>query len=139
MEKRSFFCTCACVVFICFFSFPFLNCQDQVDYGKILGDWEMEVDAGGQYYYLSFTIEETDGELSGTISESSGFFTDVPLENIEFDGRNLLFEMTVPTPPDGYEDLVKAELELVDERLEGMLTIESIGISASAVATKQIN
>jgi hypothetical protein len=137
MKKRySFY---ACVVFICLFGFSFLGSQEQVDYGKILGDWDMEVDAGGEYYYLSFTIEKTDGELSGTISESSGFFTDISLMNIEFDGRNLSFEMTVPTPPDGYENLVKAELELVEERLEGMLTIESIGISASAVATKQIN
>jgi len=47
--------------------------------------------------------------------------------------------MTIPTPPDGYENRVKAELELVEERLEGVLTVESIGISASAVAAKQID
>jgi len=137
MGKRfSFY---AGVVFIWLFGCLFLASQEQIDYGKILGDWDMEVDAGGQYYYLSFTIEKTDGELSGTVSESSGFFTDVSLENIEFDGKNLSFEMTVPTPPDGYENLVKAELELMEERLEGLLTVKSIGISASAVATKRID
>jgi hypothetical protein len=137
MGKRySFF---ACVIFICLFAFSLVGSQEQVDYEKILGDWDLEVDAGGQYYYLYFTIEKTDGELKGTIGESSGFFTDIPLKNIEFDGSNLLFEMTIPTPPDGYESLVKAEFELVEERLEGQLTVESLGVSASAVATKQGN
>lgn len=139
MEARKSLCIFACVFFVCIFSCSFLKGQDQVDLKKILGDWNMEVDAGGEFYSLSFTIEKTDGELSGKISESSGFFSDIPLENIEFDGTNLSFEMTIPTPPDGYENLVKAEFELVEERLEGMLTVESIGASASAVASKQID
>ncbi len=139
MGKRNILYLFGWVLLICLLSFSFLDGQDQVDHGKILGDWEMEVNAGGEYYYLSFTIEKTDGDLSGTISESSGFFTDVTLENIEFDGTNLSFEMTIPTPPDGYENLVKAELELVEERLEGILSVESLGVSASAVATKQID
>ncbi len=139
MGKRNILFSFGWLLLIWLLSFSFLNGQDQVDYSMILGDWDMEVDAGGEYYYLSFTIEKTDGDLSGTISESSGFFTDVTLENIEFDGKNLLFEMTVPTPPDGYENLVKAELEWIEERLEGLLSVESIGISASAVATKQMD
>jgi hypothetical protein len=138
MGTRKSLCIFACV-FFCIFCCSFLEGQDQLDLKKILGDWNMEVDAGGEFYYLSFTIEKTDGELSGKISESSGFFSDIPLENIEFDGTNLSFEMTIPTPPEGYENLVKAELELVEERLEGMLTVESLGASASAVAVKQID
>lgn len=128
-----------CVFFVCLFSFLFLEGKEQVNLEKILGDWDMEVDAGGEFYYLSFTIENIDGELSGKISESSGFFSDIPLENVEFDGTNLSFEMTIPTPPDGYENLVKAKFELVEERLEGILSVESIGVSASAVASKQID
>jgi len=139
MGTKNSLCTVACAFFVCFFSVSFLAGQDQVNLENILGDWDMEVDAGGEFYYLSFTIEKTDRELLGKISESSGFFSDIPLENIEFDGTNLSFEMTIPTPPDGYENLVKAELELVEERLEGMLTVESIGISAAAAATKQID
>jgi hypothetical protein len=138
MGTRKSLCIFACV-FFCIFCCSFLEGQDQLDLKKILGDWNMEVDAGGEFYYLSFTIEKTDGELSGKISESSGFFSDIPLENIEFDGTNLSFEMTIPTPPEGYENLVKAELELVEERLEGMLTVESLGASASVVAVKQID
>ena len=137
MRTRGFPGTFLYAVFVCLWIVSFLNGQEQVDYANILGDWEMEVDAGGEYYYLLFTIEKADGELAGTISESSGFFTDVSLKNIEFDGENLSFEMTVPTPPDGYENLVKAELEWVEGKLEGMLSVESLGISASATATKK--
>lgn len=114
-----------------------MNAQEPQDYDKILGSWDMEVDAGGEYFYLSFTIEKTPEGLKGTISESSGFFSGVPLENIEFEGANLRFEMNIPTPPDGYQNLVKADLELIEERLEGTLTVESLGVSASATATKK--
>jgi hypothetical protein len=139
MGKRNALNSFACIVLICLFNLSFLNSQEQVDYGKILGDWSMEVDAGGEYYYMSFTLEKTDGDLAGTISESSGYFSDIPLENIEFDGKKLSFEMTIPTPPDGYENLVKAELEWTEGQLEGMLTVESLGISASAVAAKKMD
>jgi hypothetical protein len=111
--------------------------QESVDYDKILGEWDMEVDAGGEYFYLSFSIERTDSELKGSISEFSGFFSDVSLENIEFDGSTLIFEMNIPTPPDGYENLVKADFDLVEDRLEGTLSVESLGISAAATATKK--
>jgi len=137
MKTRGFVGSALFAVCVCLLTASFLNSQEQVDYGKILGDWEMEVDTGGEYYYLLFTIEKANGELTGTISESSGFFTDVSLKNIEFDGEILLFEMTVPTPPDGYENLVKAELGWVEGKLEGMLSVESLGISASATATKK--
>jgi hypothetical protein len=115
-----------------------LSGQGSWDYDKILGDWEMEVDAGGEFFYLSFSIENTDSGLKGSISESSGFFSDVALVNIEFDGSQLAFEMNIPTPPDGYENLVKADFELVEERLEGTLSVESLGISAAATAIKKI-
>lgn len=109
----------------------------QTETALIAGEWDMEVSAGDEVYYLTFTIEETEEGLKGSISESSGYFSDVPLENITFDGTMLRFEMTVPTPPDGYESLVKAELELVEGRLEGILTVEEMGLSATAVALKR--
>ena len=117
---------------------PHVNAQDSVAYTEILGEWDMEVDAGGEYFYLSFSIEKTDEGMKGAISESSGFFSDVPLENIEFDRTNLSFEMNIPTPPDGYENLVKATLELIEGKFEGTLSVESLGISAAATATKKI-
>ncbi len=116
----------------------YVSGQDSVDYAKILGGWDMEVDAGGEYFYLSFSIEKSEEGIKGAISESSGFFSNVPLENIQFDGRNLSFEMNIPTPPDGYKNLVKAALELTEGKFEGTLSVESLGLSAAATAIKKI-
>ncbi|MFQ6037535.1 MAG: hypothetical protein ACE5LV_02850, partial [Candidatus Aminicenantales bacterium] len=54
----------------------------QTETALIAGEWDMEVSAGDEVYYLTFTIEETEEGLKGSISESSGYFSDVPLENI---------------------------------------------------------
>jgi hypothetical protein len=104
---------------------------------KIVGDWSMEVDAGGEYYYLSFTIQEENGSLSGKISEEAGTFIDVKMEKIEFDGQKFRFEMTIPTPPDGAENLVKGDFELLEEKMEGTLTIEEFGMTAFATCTRK--
>ena len=107
------------------------------DAAKIGGDWNMEVDAGGEYYYLSFTIEEVSGTLTGKISEESGSFTEVKMEKIEFDGLKFSFEMTIPTPPDGMENLVKGAFEFLEEKLEGTLAIEELGMTAYATCTRK--
>jgi len=119
------------------FCAPQVSGQDPVDYTVIIGEWDMEVDAGGEYFYLSFSIEKTDEGMKGAISESSGFFSNVPLENIQYDGKNLSFEMKIPTPPDGYENLVKSAFELTKGKFEGTLSVESLGISAAATAIKK--
>ena len=114
--------------------------QETTDLEKILGDWELEVDAGGgEYYYLYLHFEDSDSILTGEISESQGFFTDVPLENIQFDGHALSFEFTVPTPPDGLERLVVAEFTVSEDKMDGFLSLPDIGVSAPAVATREIN
>ena len=46
------------ILFIFSLSFSSIISQEAPDYGKILGDWDMEVDAEGEYYYLSFNIEK---------------------------------------------------------------------------------
>lgn len=107
------------------------------DTAKIVGDWKMEVDAGGEYYYLSFSVREEAAKLSGAISEESGSFADVKMEKLEFDGQKFLFEMTVPTPPDGLENLVKGNFELKEGKLEGTLTIEELGIIGYSTCTKK--
>ena len=117
----------------------YVSGQNSVEDSEILGEWDMEVDAGGEYFYLSFSLDRADDGMKGTISESSGFFSGVPLENIEFDGTNLSFEMNIPTPPDGYENLVKSTLQLIEGKFEGILSVESLGISAAATATKKNN
>jgi hypothetical protein len=45
--------------------------------------------------------------------------------------------MSIPTPPDGYENLVKTELEWIGGKFEGTLSVESLGVSASATVTKK--
>lgn len=111
--------------------------QGNKDIEKIIGDWSMEVDAGGVYYYLSFTIKEESGALLGTISEESGSFTDAKMEKIVFDGLKLQFEMAIPTPPDGVENLVQGEFEHKEGKLEGILSIEEFGMTAYATCTKK--
>ena len=36
------------------------------DADKVVGAWEMEVDAGGEYYYLTFSLRDEGGKLAGT-------------------------------------------------------------------------
>jgi len=111
--------------------------QETPDYGKILGAWDVEVNAEGEFYYLSMDIEKTNGELKGAISEQAGSFTDTPLSEIKFDGQTLSFEFTGPTPPDGIERLIKTEFTVGDNKLEGSVTIEDLGITATATATRK--
>jgi len=125
-------------LFIFSLSFSSIISQEAPDYGKILGDWDMEVDAEGEYYYLSFNIEKDESGLNGTISESTGFFSDSPLSNIQFDGEKLSFEFTAPTPPDGLERVVKAEFKVADNEMEGYISIEDLGLSIPANATREI-
>jgi hypothetical protein len=138
MKKNFVWIGCLILLWgIGFCAFSFASSQDSVETANILGSWDMEVDAGGEYFYLSFSLNQADEGLKGAISESSGFFSDVPLENIQFDGQNLSFEMNIPTPPDGYQNRVKSTLSLIDGKLEGMLSVEALGISAAATATKK--
>lgn len=123
-------------LFIFLASFSSMISQETPDYERILGNWDMEVDADGEYYYLTLNFEKDEEGLKGTISETTGFFTDTPLTNIQFDGEVLSFEFTAPTPPDGLERVVKAELKVGDNEMEGYLTLEDLGVSAHVHATR---
>ena len=111
--------------------------QEKLSHEKLVGEWDVEVDAGGEYYYLTMTIEKTNGGLKGTISEESGYFQNAALSDIEFDGAVLKFGFTAPTPPDGYERLVKAEFKVGENRLEGYMTAEDLDLTVSATATRK--
>jgi len=123
--------------FISLLSPSSMKSQEAVDYGKILGNWEIEVDADGEYYYLTLILKMSDGELEGAISESTGYFSDVPLSNIEYDSTSLRFEFTAPTPPDGYERLVRTEFEVGDNTLEGTMNLDDLGVSALATGKRE--
>jgi len=121
-----------CLIFV--FSFSLFAFQTS-DFSRITGDWEIELDAEGEYFYLDMTVEESEGKLSGTISESSGFFNDIELENIEYDGKNFSFTFEASTPPDGMERTVGGEFEVVENGLEGFINVVDLDVSAPAVAT----
>lgn len=123
-----------CMIFLLFL-LAFAN-QESSDISQITGSWEVEVNAEGEYYYLSLTIEESEGKLSGRISESSGLF-DVEIANILYDGKSLNFEFISPTPPDSIERNVKAIFSVGTDRMEGTLTVEELGASALAVAERK--
>jgi len=126
-----------CLLFVFGLSFSVLFGQEKLNPEKAVGEWNLEIDAGGEYYYLNMTIENTNEGLRGTISEESGYFQDLALSNIVFDGEMLKFEFTAPTPPDDYERLVKAEFKVGENRLEGYMSAEDLGLTVSATATRK--
>jgi hypothetical protein len=121
-------------------SFIFLSqfslAQEQA---RLVGDWQMVVEAEGQYYYLQLSFKETEGKLEGTVSEASGFFSHLPLTNIKLEADKLTFDFTAPTPPDGLARLISADLKIAPdyEKMEGTLTIPDLGITASATVTRK--
>ena len=126
------------------FSFFVLGCfcfsqsaQQDPDYGKIVGTWKIDVDADGEYYYLTLQLKNVEGNLEGTISESTGFFSDVPVSEIVFDGENLSFEFNAPTPPDGVERQVLAEFKVGVDTMNGVVNVPDLEVSAAATATRE--
>jgi hypothetical protein len=111
--------------------------RQKVDPNKVAGSWSLEVNAGGEFYYLTLDLKVKDGKLEGGLSEQNGMFKDAPLAAIEFDGTTLKFDVKIPTPPDGAERLVKIEMKLVDAKLEGILTITDMGLSAGVTGVKK--
>ncbi len=111
--------------------------QQKVDPNKIAGSWSLEVNAGGEFYYLTLDLKVKDGKLEGGLSEANGMFKDAPLASIEFDGTTLKFDVKIATPPDGAERLVKTEMKLANAKLEGMLTIADLGLSVAVTGVKK--
>jgi len=111
--------------------------RQKVDLNKVAGSWSLEVNAGGEFYYLTLDLKVKDGKLEGGLTEQNGMFKDAPLAAIEFDGTTLKFDVTIPTPPDGGERLVKTEMKLVEAKLEWMLTIADLGLSAGVAGVKK--
>jgi hypothetical protein len=108
----------------------------QPDPAPLLGAWLLEVNAG-EIYMLPLTLKLVDGKLSGTLSEQSGMFTDIPLTDITWDGTLFKCGVKIPTPPDGAERPVKTEFKIEQGKLVGMIIIEEMGLVAPAVGTKR--
>jgi len=118
--------------------FPRDAAAPQAAVDKILGAWSLEITAESELYYVSVALQQVEGVLAGTASEPSGFFTDVPLTDLTFDGATLKFALQAPTPPDGLERALAVELKVVDEKtMEGTLLVPDLNISAAVKAVKQ--
>ncbi len=110
--------------------------QEKKSNGRVIGEWKIEVNGNGQYYYLTMTIAESSGKLSGSMSEQSGMFKDAPLTGVEFDGQNFSFEITVASPPDGLEKKWQASFTVEEDKMEGTISNDQVG-SVSASATRE--
>jgi hypothetical protein len=107
------------------------------DLSKILGTWSLDIDAGGSTITLTLVLEETDGKLTGKISEPNGMFTDSPLANIEYDGESLAYDISVPSPPDGAVKDWRTQLKVGADVVDGDIANADSGISAT-VAGKRV-
>jgi hypothetical protein len=107
------------------------------DNSKIIGTWELELDAGGEFYYLTMIIAEESGVLKGMFSESTGYFSDIPFTKIEFEEDLLILECEAPTPPDGMERLIDSEFIIGEDTLEGTITVDAIGLTAAVTGKRE--
>lgn len=103
----------------------------------ILGDWNLQIDAGGEYYDLSMTLLLQEKKLAGKVSESNGWFTDIPMTDISWDGTILKFKLMAPTPPDGAERSLETELKLAEGKWTGMMNIPDLGMTAAITGAKK--
>jgi len=111
--------------------------QAKTDYGPIVGTWNLEVNAGEESYFLSLELRLTEGKLEGGLSEVNGLFTNAALSNVEFDGETLKFDAAVPTPPDGVQRLIKTEAKIVENKLQGTLTVPEFSITVPLLGAKK--
>lgn len=116
---------------------PQQNAAPKPDKAKILGDWSLEIDAGGMIVSLAMVIGETEGKLSGKVSEQNGMFTDAALNNLEYTGAELSGEISVPSPPDGAVKVWAIRLNVGEETVDGSIANADTGMSA-AIAGKRV-
>ncbi|MGD0783557.1 MAG: hypothetical protein ABSA30_11930 [Candidatus Aminicenantales bacterium] len=126
----------AALAMILVFGLPLVG-QNKPSPNMLAGSWAVEVNAGGESYYLTLDFKVTDGKLEGALSEQSGMFTAIPLTAIEWDGTLLKFGCKIPTPPDGTERATKSEMKYEADKLTGTITIEDMGMTAAMTATKK--
>lgn len=111
--------------------------QEKSPAEKIAGTWKISVDAGeGGIFYLDMELKFENGELKGSVSESMGSFTDVPLAKILLNEDILSFEFKSVTPPDGQERLVQAEYKVAEDKMEGQMTVADLSITVSSTAER---
>lgn len=127
MSRKNVWAVLSAVVFlVSLAAFP-LAAADQA---AVLGTWDLEIDAGGEYYYLTMIISLADGALQGTVSEANGYFYELPLKDIKLEDSILTMKFISPTPPDGLEREVLCRYDVGEDVLEGTVSIEELGLTA---------
>ncbi|MBN1273113.1 MAG: hypothetical protein JXB26_12660 [Candidatus Aminicenantes bacterium] len=111
--------------------------QAQVEQTDITGVWDMEIDADGEYYYLTMTVKKGEKGLQAFVSEANGMFTDITVSELKYEGENLSFVIVVPTPPDGAERRVDFALVVSGESMSGTINITDLQMIADVTCTKQ--
>ncbi|OGD26533.1 MAG: hypothetical protein A2Y56_06240 [Candidatus Aminicenantes bacterium RBG_13_63_10] len=114
-----------------------LRGQEPVSKEKVVGTWDVEILAEGQSFYLVMILTENQGQLEGKVSEQSGFFSDVPLASIDYNGQTLSFEFNSPTPPDGMPRQIIGEFNWAAENLEGTVSVPDLAMTIPAKAVKK--
>lgn len=111
--------------------------QEKPDTAKIIGTWKVAVYAGETTYYLSLVVSEQQGQLAGKVSESTGYFTDVAISDIFYDGVSFRFSFVSPTPPDGISRTVKADFKVAEDSMGGVVSVPDLNVTVDASATRE--
>ena len=106
------------------------------DNAKVVGDWTLDIFAGGMTVTLNLTLEVAEGKLAGKISEPNGMFTDVALTGIQYDGETLAYDISVPSPPDGAVKTWRTELKVGEDAVEGGISNAEAGMSATVTGKR---
>lgn len=62
--------------------------------GSVTGEWDFRAKSSdGQTFYLTLSLREADGRLTGTLGNDEG---ELPLEKIRLNADKLIFEVTTP-------------------------------------------
>lgn len=112
-------------------SAPAAQTAPKPDLGKVLGTWDLEINADGQVFYLTMVLEKVEGKLAGKVSEQNGMFTDAPLSEIAYDGETLKCTASVPSPPDMATHPWGIELKVGADTAEGTIGNAELTISAA--------
>jgi len=111
--------------------------QEKSPAEQIAGAWKISVYAGeGGYFFLDMELSLAEGELRGTISESMGSFSNVPLAKILLQENVLSFEFRSVTPPDGVERLISVEYKVNADKMEGEMSVPDLGMIVPSTAER---
>ena len=96
----------------------------------IVGTWAYSVDTPQGIYRGDLVIQETDAGLTGVI-KASNQPGETALRDLAFDGRTVTFVFNNPEA-----GLVRANIDLADDALEGLLIAPAYSLEMPVTATR---